>query len=185
MLNRGNKNQLLKKATKLLLIKLVILVIVWQCAYIFILQPTRIPDKFLTDTITSGVTYCINFLFHLSPPATWIAVDASSAACVQQSGKSIFIIADICNGLDLLVIYLGFIILLPYPLKRKITFSVVGCVLIVLANVIRCTILYWIYKAYPAAFEVNHHYIFTILMYLLIFFGWVLFIKKDKKYEAG
>lgn len=159
-------------------LKLFALVIVWECAYYFILAPARIPDKFLTDVITSAVTGCINFFSHAVNKYSWQAVPG--ADFIMQNGRNVFMIADACNGLSLMVIYVGLIVLLPYPLKRKIVFSTGGIIVLIIANITRCVLLYWIYKKHPDMFELNHHYLFTILMYLLIFYGWLLFTKKGK-----
>jgi exosortase/archaeosortase family protein len=176
----------LNKELLFFFLKLVALVILWQCSYSFILKPSGIPDKQLTNIITSGVTHCINFSSPSSSVYTWVrykGIDYDSDA-IFKNGKIVFVIADICNGLSLMAIYVGFIILMPYPFKRKIIFSVIGMIVLTIANIVRCGLLYWIYRRHPDMFDFNHHYTFTILMYLLIFYGWILFTKGGKINEA-
>ena len=177
----GNAIPASNKAMRSFFLKLIALVVIWECSYHFILEPARIPDQFLTDVITRGVTLCINLFFRVSPHVTWADYPSYSAAFILQDGKTLFLIADFCNGLDLIIIYLGFIILLPYAASRKIIFGVSGIVVITIADIIRCTLLYWIWKYHRSMFDFNHKYLFSILMYLLIFSGWVLFIKKGRK----
>jgi exosortase/archaeosortase family protein len=165
-------------------IKLIALVIIWECSYYFILIPTRIPDKGLTDFITSGTTHCLNLFSSATSKYTWKDFPETNAARIFNNGKYVFYIADICNGLSLLAIYCGFIILLPYPVKRKIVFCVGGIIALTIANIIRCVSLYWIFRHHADLFELNHHYVFTIFMYLLIFLGWILFTKKTKPNEV-
>lgn len=166
-------------------LKLFLLVTTWELSYYFILKPARLPDKILTDCITSGVTACINFFFKYSLHAYWLADAVQPANSIYRNGRSVFFIHDECNGLNLIAIYLGFIILLPYSLKRKITFGLGGIVALTIGNIIRCLLLYWIYINYRSSFEFNHHYVFSVLMYLLIFCGWILFTQKAKLHEAG
>jgi exosortase/archaeosortase family protein len=174
-LNSGKRTSLLA-----FFLKLFVLIIIWECSYHFILKPAGLPDKPLTNTITSGVTNSINLFSSASSVYTWFRNDAMTADYLLKNGKLVFFIADDCNGLSLIVIYLGFIILMPYSIKRKIIFSIGGIIVLTIANIIRCSLLYWIYKAHPDMFDFNHHYLFTILMYLLIFYGWILFTKKGK-----
>ncbi len=175
----------LPKIIGLFFMKLTCLVTTWELVYHYILKPARIPDKVLTDLITSGVTAGINFFFNTSSHVSWIADAVLPANIIKHHGRSIFYIYDVCNGLDLIVIYLGFIILLPASLKRKIAFTLGGIAALIIANIIRCILLYWIYTHYRQGFEMNHHYVFTFLMYLVIFCGWILFTKKEQINEVG
>jgi len=183
-LNSGKSTPLLNKEIKNFFLKLFILAIVWECSYHFILKPSQIPDKQLTNIITSQFTHCINLFSPASSAYTWVRYEAGAIDNIYQNGKWVFFIADDCNGLSLIVIYIGFIVLMPYPIKRKIIFSIGGIIVLTVANIIRCVLLYWIYRTHPAMFDFNHHYIFSILMYLLIFYGWVLFTKKGKINEV-
>ncbi len=171
------------KTLKLFFLKLVALTLLIGLSYHFILRPARIPDKLLTDIITSGTVASLNIFSKGGTHFSWIDYPPGSEAFIKQGEKNVFFIADNCNGLDLLVIYLGFIILLPASIKRKILFGLAGIPVFIVVNIIRCSLLYWIYWNYYSAFEFNHHYTFSIIMYLLIFFGWILFIKKEKKHE--
>lgn len=166
-------------------LKLFALVVIWECSYHFILKPIRIPDRFLTDFVAAGTSKLLNLFPAEHAVYHWAEFPNVQRAYVMPDNKMTFYIADECNALDLMVIYIGFIILLPYKISRKILFSVVGILVLSLANIIRCFLLYRIYKSRPDLFELHHHYTFTISMYLLIFFGWLLFINKSKKHEVG
>ncbi len=167
----------------LFFLKLILLVIIWEYSYYHILKPVRIPDRALTNIITSAVTTCFN-IFSGGAKFTWQECPGMAAARVLRDGNPVLYIVDICNGLSLIVIYIGFIILLPSPIKRKIVFCVIGTLVLIMANVIRCSLLYWIYRKRADLFDFSHHYVFSILMYLLIFFGWYLFTKKNQQHEV-
>lgn len=175
---------LLNKKIFFFFLKLIALIIIWECSYYFILEPARIPDKLLTDVITSGVANCIKVISKVPTAYTWHDYALSSGAFIFKNNKVALFIADGCNGLSLIIIYVGFIILLPYPGKRKIIFSIIGIVTITIANIIRCILLYWVYVYHKSMFEINHHYIFTLVMYLLIFYLWFLFTKGGKINEV-
>ena len=170
---------------KLFLFRLVALIVTWEALYIFLLRPRRILDESLTNWLSSAVVGCLNLIFRLNPNVHWVEAPGQPANWVQQYGRTILVIFDDCNGLDLFIIYLAFIILLPYPLKRKLIFGIGGMIAIFIGNIIRCISLYYVYKNFRSSFEFNHHYVFTIIMYLIIFYGWVLFTKKPKVNEIS
>ena len=161
-------------------INLFILFSIWFVAYALILRPPRILDRPLTNFITNAVVGCFNVLSPAAQTITWKEIPGGSGAELVQNGKSVFGIWDVCNGIDLMFIYVGILVLLPYPLKRKIIFSIGGIIVIIIANIFRVTALYFINIYQQSAFYFSHHYVFTILMYILIFYGWLLFIKTTK-----
>lgn len=168
------------KAIVKFFIKLLILVSVWFVVYALILRPPRIIDRPITNFITACVTKAIN-LSSVDEKLTWREdFKNGERNFLIKEGKDIFGIYDVCNGIDLMFIYIGIIALLPSSLKRKIIFSLTGIIVIVLANIIRVYSLYFIYFYYKPAFDISHHYIFTIFIYILIFYGWLLFVKTKK-----
>jgi len=162
-------------------IRLFILFSIWFVCYSLILLPGRKIDRPLTNFITVGVTRSINLLSN--EQVGWVADPVRPCTHLTKNGVAVFDIFDICNGIDLMFIYVGVLFLLPYPLKRKILFSIAGVAAIILLNIVRIGALYFIYIHQRSAFDFSHHYLFTLLMYVLIFYGWWLFVKKSKTYD--
>jgi exosortase/archaeosortase family protein len=186
--NVNSKNALALKNRSILFffIKLLVLVTAWFVLYAIFLRPGRIIDRPLTNFITNAAANIINIVSPNTAPLSWQEEPVKKEKNVLiKEGKKVLGIQDACNGIDLMFIYVGIIILLPYSAKRKIIFSIAGIVIITLANIARVSILYYIYRYHNAAFEFSHHYFFTILMYVLIFYGWLLFIKKGKVNEQS
>jgi len=165
-------------------LKLLALGSAWFLFYILLLKPGRIIDRPVTNFVTSASVHFINIVFSNTAMISWYEepVNRDRNFLIQRE-KKVMGIHDACNGIDLMFIYVGIILLLPYPLKRKLFFSIAGIIVIILANIIRVCSLYYIYVNHRTAFEFSHHYVFTILMYVLIFYGWLLFIKKGKPDE--
>lgn len=161
-------------------IKLAILGSVWFVSYHLVLKPGRTIDRPLTNFLTASVSKAVN-VFTPSQAVLWMESPDKTKGCsyLTRNGKKVFGIWDVCNGIDLMFIYTGIVVLLPYPARRKILFSVVGIIAIILANIVRITSLYYIFYYHPKAFDFSHHYLFTILMYILIFYGWLLYTKRD------
>ncbi|HMO61121.1 MAG TPA: exosortase/archaeosortase family protein [Ferruginibacter sp.] len=175
--NPFNKSLKYNRQVRLFFIRLALLGTVWFFVYHLTLKPARTIDRPLTNFLAAAVTKCINVLSPSVPEITWKET-ASRNAQLVQNGKKVFGIWDVCNGIDLMYIYVGIIVLLPYSIKRKLVFSFVGIAAIILANIVRIGALYYIYMYQRKAFDFSHHYLFTILMYILIFYGWLLYTKK-------
>jgi exosortase/archaeosortase family protein len=186
--NVNSEKQKVQKNKNILrfFLKLLALVSAWFVFYALILKPGRIIDRPVTNFVTTAAVFVINTVSPHTPPLSWQEepVHKDKNYLIKER-RQVLGIHDACNGIDLMFIYIGIIILLPYSAKRKFIFSMGGIVAIILANIIRVCLLYYIYKYHSAAFEFSHHYVFTILMYVLIFYGWLLFIKKDKPNEQS
>lgn len=176
-------NPSFNKNVRSFFIRLAILASLWFVSYHIILKPPRIIDRPLTNFLTATVATSINIIAPSNNPVTWAEHDGYNGAKLVLNNKKVFGVWDVCNGIDLMFIYVSIIILLPYPAKRKLVFCLGGIVAIILANIIRIVALYFIYVHYRSAFDFSHHYLFTLLMYVLIFYGWLLFIKKGIKHE--
>jgi exosortase/archaeosortase family protein len=157
-------------------IKLALLTTVWFVLYWGLLSPLKTIDKPLTSIITRSVAFTLNTIS--SEKITWIEVPEINKNYLLKNGKRSVQIAYSCNGIDLIFIYVSVIVLLPYSSKRKIVFSLVGVVLLTIANIFRICLLYYLFEYQYIYFEFSHHYLFTILMYIFIFYGWIKFIDK-------
>jgi len=104
---------------------------------------------------------------------------------ISNGGQSLHIGSQ-CNGYGLIILYGGFIIsTLHYAISRKLYFIISGSVLIVFFNIIRVVLLFVLKNSFPSSFELFHHYIFQISVYLLIFGLWYYYLKSnDRIYDS-
>ena len=107
-----------------------------------------------------------------------------TVVAIYKNGEKTLTVADPCNGLELMVLYLGFLVCFPAPLNRKLLFGVTGCVLICLINILRCSALVGIFVHYRAYLDFSHHFVFTFLVYLVIFMLWYAFTKKLERHGS-
>ena len=171
---------------KQFIIKSVSCVALWRLLYVYILKPPRFPDKILTRIIGEGTIIVINIFSNpkLSKAhcegSDYIDVNGGEVILVRDH-HSLLRIGGPCNGLELMLIYLGVIALLPGSKMVKSLYISVGVFALMIANMFRCAGLQYIYVYYPQLFETTHHYLFTLVMYVLIFIGWVMYINKVKQ----
>lgn len=168
---------------------------IWKVLYLVFLLDGRILDKPLTNHVGSGTAW---FLNHCTPLGGFtsksITVESlfegqlqmTEASQVQLEHQDILFIADGCNGLELIVLYVGFIVCFPSSFQKKFLFIVLGAVVIDFANIIRCGGLVFLKRYYDYnLFQFAHHYGFKITLYAIIFMIWTLFAKNSKSvYDA-
>jgi exosortase/archaeosortase family protein len=147
----------------------IILIAVWNLLYHLLLKPALVPDTQLTDLIVWGTVKVLS-VFHSD---------------VYNTGNNIFLygvrsvnIDHQCNGLELIVLYVGFLLCLPSGYKKMGLFAVTGILVICFLNVLRCSALAWMFLNMRTVVDFAHHYAFKLVIYAVVFYGWILYTKK-------
>jgi exosortase/archaeosortase family protein len=175
------------KPVRLFFLKGCVVFIVWKSLYLFFLLPNRVLDGPLTYAVGKGTIRALNFItFSHNFSAEKGVLEHNEFGTIRiepimqidAQNRKALAVADACNGLELIVLYLGFIVCFPSGISRKSVFSVAGIALIYICNVLRCSSLVLIYLRYPAYLSFSHHYVFTFLVYAFIFYLWYVFTKK-------
>lgn len=184
-----NKKSKIPRPVRLFFIKALVLFVVWKAAYLLFLMPHRTLDEPLTHSVGTSTAGLLN-LFSRGRPFSAKEAGASleldggviygNVMDIYQHENKTLRIADACNGLELLVLYAGFIIAFPGRLSRKLGFVAAGFLLIYLINIIRCAILVEIFLHYNAYLDFSHHFLFTFIVYAFIFLLWWRFTKNQR-----
>lgn len=156
-----------------------IIFISWQLLYNLVLFPAAFPDKQLTNATAKSTSFLYQQLINKNTQITF-KEKPDGITIVYVNGRQTIGIADHCNALGLYVLYVALLFCFKAPLKRKIIFSIAGCGLIFILNGFRCFMLTWLYLKQFHFFDFIHHYVFSTIIYILIFFMWVLFIRRLK-----
>lgn len=104
-------------------------------------------------------------------------VDACEVKLIFVGYGDIFI-GKGCSGLELFLLFFGFILLMKGRLKDKLWFVPLGILAILILNIIRIVALSVIYYYKPQYLDFNHKYTFVIIVYGAIFGLWVLWVNK-------
>lgn len=137
--------------------------LIWQLIYIGFLRPNGSIDDFLTELSIRGTVSGFNSVGIKS---------YNIANTVYINDTPAIRLENVCNGLELLALYIGFLICFPGRLKFKIVYGFIGCLVILLINIIREMLLAVNYIYFKPTFELNHKYTYTILVYLVVFLLW-------------
>ena len=82
-------------------------------------------------------------------------------------------IADGCNGLSALSLFVGFVVAYPGTWARRALFIPLGLVAITVVNVLRCAVLLVVGDLWPDLFGAVHAFHALFIFYVAIFGLWV------------
>jgi exosortase/archaeosortase family protein len=97
-----------------------------------------------------------------------------------QDAQTTMNIAHSCNGKAILFLFTAFLWAIPQqPMVKRINYTLIGFILLSLANALRITALFIISKHMPEWFGFFHHTLFQLAMYAIMFTLWMFFLKKE------
>ncbi|KJD33918.1 hypothetical protein PK35_04055 [Tamlana nanhaiensis] len=188
MLNFKESLKNIPKPIRLFLGKALLFFVVWKLAYGFYFSHTKVLDYPLTKHVGEASTYLLNnfspmsgFTVERTVGTFYIGeelVEGGVSSQIFHNDYLVLHIADNCNGLELLVLFIGFIICMPSSFWRKVLYIVIGCIIIDFVNILRCMGLIYLREYYHAYFDFAHHYLFKAAVYTCTFLMWMYFSRK-------
>lgn len=170
------------KPVILFLIKAAALFVLWQVLYYGWLTTGTNLEMWLTSHTAAASTQVLRWLGYEATFQDFPGeIGEQSYSLVRMGGKPLLSIADSCNALTLIVLFIGFIVAYPGNWIYKLLFIGVGSLVIFAINVIRALVLILNYMHNQATFEFNHKYTFTIIVYLCVFYFWMLWANHYSK----
>ncbi len=112
-----------------------------------------------------------------------VGVDASindrpekTAVSILKDGRAVVSVYEGCNGLNVLIIFLAFVVAYGGRWQRMLWFIPLGILTIHLLNLARIDLLFMVADQFPKYLYFTHKYLFTAFIYVGVFalwFGWV------------
>jgi exosortase family protein XrtF len=169
---------------RIFLLRGLVLFALWKIIYLFFLAQPRTLDGPLTNAVGRQSVWMLNKLyqtqgFKATPVVAVTRMEGeyqvAKVSKIDKNGKHLLNISDDCNGLELFILYIGFILSMPATIKRKVVYLIVGVCIIHIVNLLRCVGLSALLMRWDEYFDLAHHYIFKIMVYSTIFVLWVRF----------
>ncbi len=169
---------------KKFLVRSLVIFIIWKLVYHLILFPIRLPDKQLTN-ITTYLTQQLLYINYADASITIEKIEQPLPRnIILLNNKKVVGLADGCNGLELYVLYIGFLLAFTAPKKDVLIYSILGIAVIFILNTLRCYAITLLNIHGSSLSEVAHHYIFKLLIYGVMFFLWTKYTKIKETNEA-
>lgn len=172
---------------RLFLGKALLFFVVWKIVYVGFLLDSKILDYPLTTHVGEASTEILNRFSPMSGFKTvrelkttvyegeYVSREASN---IYHNDKEVLHIADVCNGLELIVLYIGFIVCMPSNFWRKILYIICGAIILDFVNISRCIGLIYLREYYEYYFHFAHKYLFKTTVYGVTFLLWMLYTRK-------
>lgn len=93
-------------------------------------------------------------------------------------------IVEGCNSISVIILFVSFIIAFAEGFKKTFLFLLVGMVLIYIVNLIRISLLVVALYKYPEYQEVLHSVLFPAVIYGMVFFLWIAWVRMLKTSSA-
>jgi exosortase family protein XrtF len=97
---------------------------------------------------------------------------------VGNERENMIYIFEGCNGLNVMIVYLSFLVAFQGPRKLFIQFLGIGILGIHLLNLARVSLLYGVAFYFPEQLYFFHKYLFTGIIYSIVFVLWYLWVRK-------
>lgn len=185
-------NRVLEKipeTVKRFLLRVIVLFASWKMLYLFLLVPAEVPDAWLVKKLGNGTAFVLNKVYNTAEfDATAVTRvktygnDVVHVTCsvIRKAGKKLIGIYQACNGLELMILYAGFIVAFSGGWKLKFLFISGGVLGLYFLNVLRLVLLGYICIAYPAHFQFAHKYLFNLVVYAFTFFAWMWYVSASR-----
>ena len=101
-----------------------------------------------------------------------------ATSMLRYDDREVLAVYEGCNGLNTMIIFVAFIIAFG-PINKKLWWFIpVGLLIIHLSNLLRITLLFFVAEYRPDFMYFIHKYVFTAILYLVIFLLWVWWVKR-------
>lgn len=124
----------------------------------------------ITQWVSTQSSYLINIL--LAKQTTSLASLTNPTAQIVENGNSVLRIYEGCNGINVVIVFVAFLLSFGGFSRRGSLFILLGVLIIHLANLCRITLLFWVAKNYESYFYYVHKYVFTATLYVIVLGLW-------------
>jgi exosortase family protein XrtF len=96
---------------------------------------------------------------------------------IAYKGNGIVSVYEGCNGINVAIIFLSFLLSFGPVGKRLAWFAPVGLILIHIVNLGRIIGLFFVVLYMPSAVYFSHKYLFTAIIYAVVFILWLIWLR--------
>lgn len=164
----------------LFLVKYVAIYVVLNTAYAYYISYyTPVADP-LTIVVTKHTK---SLLSVFEANVDYHVVSASMNVPITRNGETVMMVYEGCNSVNVMIVFVAFIISFQGPLKLFIRYFMVGLVVVYLVNLLRLMGLYAVALYFPGSFYFFHKFFFTGVIYLVVFAIWYFWVADIKRWK--
>lgn len=100
---------------------------------------------------------------------------------IKNTGQTVLSVYEGCNGLNVIIIFVAFLVAYGGKAKDFLWFIPLGILSIHLANLARIILLYFVVRYYPDYMYFTHKFLFTGFIYAFVLLLWYIWVSKLNK----
>ena len=100
----------------------------------------------------------------------------ASGRIVGLLGANMLEIVNGCNGIEVLGLFVGFVVAYPGRTVNRVLFVPIGMLVLYVTNVVRIVVLAITQLHAPGIFDITHDYSTTAIFYAVVFVMWVVWV---------
>lgn len=138
------------------------------------------------DPITLFVAKQVAWLLSIGDDSvTYALKDGYKNVILKNSYRTVIEVFEGCNSINVMIVFVSFMAAFRGKLMSTLLFSLLGLSIVYVMNLIRVAMLYVIEINWPRYLYFFHKYLFTGLIYAVVFLLWFLWAKKVKRAAEG
>jgi exosortase family protein XrtF len=131
------------------------------------------------DPVTHWITdQTASVLTSFGWPTISVALPDKPTTRLDFGGRIILAVYEGCNGINVMIIFIGFLIAFGPLTKQLFWFIPIGLLIIHVMNLARITLLFWVSIYMKHYMYFMHKYFFTAILYVVVFILWVWWVRK-------
>jgi len=136
----------------------------------------------VADTMTQLVSRQIVTILRIAnEPVSAFVNSGEPNVLIMRSDKMVLRIFEGCNGINVAVVFIAFMIAFGGKIKHLLIYITIGIVIIHLFNLLRIVMLYFTALHQPLFFYYFHKYVFTAFLYAIVFALWYIWTLRSVK----
>jgi exosortase family protein XrtF len=113
-------------------------------------------------------------------PVTAVVNSEGPTVSVRQADDTKLNVYEGCNGINVMIVFVAFVLAFGGNAKRMGWFIPLGVLLIHVANLLRLILLFEVVLRFPDYFYYLHKYAFTASLYVGVLFLWLWWVRLNK-----
>lgn len=139
-----------------------------------------------SDPFTQSIAKQAAVLLRAADPSIQITPSASTPfVSLYDDRGHVIDVFEGCNGINVMVVYISFLLAFWGSWRLLAMFAVGGMVVIHAMNLIRITLLFGVVCYFPDQLYFFHKYLFTGVIYVVVFVLWYFWVKRVKNYQSA
>jgi exosortase family protein XrtF len=147
---------------------------------VFIRQYHPAPDP-ITIAVTANVASVLR-VFNSS--VDYAVTQQNPNVPITLDGTAVVEVFEGCNSINVMIVYVAFLIAFNGPLKQFLIYFVTGLIAIYGINLLRVLGLFEVALHFPEQLYFFHKFFFTGIIYMFVFILWFFWVKAVKKWTT-